>query len=83
VTVEDKLMRFPVFGSTAVVAVTEAEALDAAAAAVILTAAEFDAACSRFRDDSELSAVNAGAGARSPSDRSCWRPSRHRCVPRG
>ncbi len=62
-TVEDKLMRFPVFGSTAVVAVAEAEALDAAAAAVILTAAEFDAACSRFRDDSELTAVNAGAGA--------------------
>ena len=24
---------------------------------------EFDQACSRFRDDSELSAVNAGAGA--------------------
>jgi thiamine biosynthesis lipoprotein len=62
-TVEDKLMRFPVFGSTAVVAVAESGTLDAAAAAVIVTAAAFDAACSRFRDDSELSAVNAGAGA--------------------
>ena len=62
-TVDDRLMRFPVFGSTAVVAVAEPRALDAAAAAVIVTAAAFDAACSRFRDDSELSAVNAGAGA--------------------
>ena len=62
-TDDDKLMRFPVFGSTAVVAVTEPGTLDTAAAAVIVTAAAFDAACSRFRDDSELSAVNAGAGA--------------------
>ena len=62
-THDDKLMRFPVFGSTAVVGVTDAGTLDTAAAAVLVTAAAFDVACSRFRDDSELSAVNAGAGA--------------------
>ncbi|HTP22288.1 MAG TPA: FAD:protein FMN transferase [Solirubrobacteraceae bacterium] len=51
------------FGSTALVAVTEAGALDTAKAVVERTIAEFDHACSRFRDDSELSAVNAAAGA--------------------
>lgn len=51
------------FGSTAVVAVTEARALAAAVAVVERVVADFDQACSRFRDDSELSAVNAAAGA--------------------
>jgi thiamine biosynthesis lipoprotein len=51
------------FGSTALVAVTEAGALDTAKAVVEQFVAEFDHACSRFRDDSELSLVNAGAGA--------------------
>jgi thiamine biosynthesis lipoprotein len=51
------------FGSTALVAVTEAEALDTARAVVERVVADFDHACSRFRDDSELSAVNAAAGA--------------------
>ena len=50
------------FGSAALVAVTEAAALDTAGAVVERIVAEFDLACSRFRDDSELSAVNAAAG---------------------
>lgn len=50
------------FGSSAVVAVTEPGALDSACAAVGRVVAEFDHACSRFRDDSELSAVNAAPG---------------------
>jgi FAD:protein FMN transferase len=51
------------FGSTALVAVTDAGALGTARAVVERIVAEFDQACSRFRDDSELSAVNAAGGA--------------------
>jgi FAD:protein FMN transferase len=51
------------FGSTAQVAVTDAGALDTAIAVVERIVGEFDHACSRFRDDSELSLVNAAAGA--------------------
>jgi len=51
------------FGSSALVAVTDAAALDTARTVVERVVAEFDLACSRFRDDSELSAVNAAAGA--------------------
>ena len=50
------------FGSSALVAVTDAAALDTARTVVERIVAEFDLACSRFRDDSELSAVNAAAG---------------------
>lgn len=55
--------RFSALGSTAVVAVTHPVSLPAARAAVEETVNAFDLACSRFRDDSELSAVNAGAGS--------------------
>ena len=58
---------FPAFGSTATVAVTEPRALGAARAAVAQVVEAFDLACSRFRDDSELSAVNAGAGTAVPA----------------
>jgi len=51
------------FGSIAQVAVTDAGALDTAKAIVERIVGEFDHACSRFRDDSELSLVNAAAGA--------------------
>ena len=51
------------FGSTALVAVSEAGALDTAKGVVERIVDEFDHACSRFRDDSELSLVNAAAGA--------------------
>jgi FAD:protein FMN transferase len=51
------------FGSSAQVAVAEAGALETARAVVEQIVVEFDHACSRFRADSELSAVNAAAGA--------------------
>jgi FAD:protein FMN transferase len=54
---------FPAFGGTAIVAVVDGGALGAAVAEVRDTIAEFDQACSRFRSDSELTALNAGAGA--------------------
>jgi FAD:protein FMN transferase len=59
--------RFPALGSTAMVAVAQPESLPAARAAVEETVVAFDLACSRFRDDSELSAVNAGAGVPVPA----------------
>jgi thiamine biosynthesis lipoprotein len=55
--------RFPALGSTAVIAVTEPSGLERARDAVQRTIAEFDIACSRFREDSELSALNAAAGS--------------------
>jgi thiamine biosynthesis lipoprotein len=54
---------FAALGSTAVVAVTEPTALAAATLAVEEVVARFDVACSRFRDDSELTALNASAGS--------------------
>lgn len=54
---------FPALGSTAVVVVSESGGLAPACDAVRSTVAAFDLACSRFRADSELSAVNAGAGS--------------------
>jgi FAD:protein FMN transferase len=57
---------FPALGSIALVAVSDPAALSAAQASVHRTVAEFDLACSRFRDDSELSALNAAAGAEVP-----------------
>ena len=51
------------FGSSALVAVTDVAELDTARSVVERTVTDFDVACSRFRDDSELSAVNAAAGA--------------------
>jgi FAD:protein FMN transferase len=57
------LRRLEAFGGVAVVAVTERVALSRAVEIVSRVVAEFDRACSRFRDDSELSAVNAGAGS--------------------
>ena len=54
--------RFPALGSTAVVGVTDASLLAAVRSSVEETVASFDAACSRFRADSELTAVNESAG---------------------
>jgi FAD:protein FMN transferase len=53
-------------GTTAAVVVVGARALDPARRAVEAELAEIDAACSRFRDDSELAAVNAARGRRIP-----------------
>jgi thiamine biosynthesis lipoprotein len=47
----------------AVVAVTDPPALDRARQAVEQVVADFDLACSRFRPDSELTAVNQGSGS--------------------
>ncbi len=67
--------RFEAFGSDAVVVVDAPEVVDApdvvdapgrlavALAEVRRTVAQFDLACSRFRDDSELTAVNEAAGS--------------------
>ena len=59
---ENLSVSFPALGGTAVVAVLDPAALEPARAAVAETVAEFDLACSRFRPDSELSAVNRAAG---------------------
>ncbi|UGS36797.1 FAD:protein FMN transferase [Capillimicrobium parvum] len=53
--------REPALGTTALV-VTDAPALPAARAAVTEVIAAVDAACSRFRDDSELQRLNRRAG---------------------
>ena len=57
------LTRLEAFGGVAMVAVVDAAALSRAVDAVSRTVLEFDRACSRFRSDSELSAVNAAAGS--------------------
>jgi FAD:protein FMN transferase len=54
--------RFSALGTTAIVAVDDAGQLTAARAAVEETVASFDRACSRFREDSELVALNATGG---------------------
>ncbi len=54
---------FGVFGTTAVLLVTEAGALSQARALADAELAAVDLACSRFRPDSELTAVNAAGGA--------------------
>jgi FAD:protein FMN transferase len=53
---------FPAFGSTAMVVTSDGDRLSAAIDAVKRTVAEFDLACSRFREDSELSALNRAGG---------------------
>lgn len=53
---------FPALGTSAVVAVDEDERLAVARTAVEHELAAIDLACSRFRDDSELSRVNAAGG---------------------
>ena len=53
---------FGALGSTAVVAVRDPVTLDEARATVERVIERFDEACSRFRDDSELTALNASAG---------------------
>lgn len=53
---------FDVWGSVAVVAVTDPAQLEPTRIAVEQVLDGFDRACSRFRDDSELSQLNAAAG---------------------
>jgi FAD:protein FMN transferase len=63
---DDRYARFEAFGCGAVVAVEQSVRLAAAQAEVERIVGEFDLACSRFRDDSGLSAVNAAAGTAVP-----------------
>ncbi len=58
--------RFAAFGGTAVIAATDPDMLPAVREAAERTAAAFDRACSRFRDDSELMALNATPGVDVP-----------------
>ncbi len=53
---------FDALGTTATVAVTRRECLSGAVDSVQQTVAAFDTACSRFREDSELEALNAAGG---------------------
>lgn len=55
-------VRFEALGGLAVVAVADASGLDRARQAVEQVVQEFDLACSRFRRDSELWAVNRASG---------------------
>ncbi len=55
---------FEVFGTTAVLVVTEPDAIEGARALAEQVLAEVDLACSRFRPDSELVRLNAAAGQR-------------------
>ena len=54
---------FPAFGTTATVASTDPGRLAAAREAVERVIEAFDLTCSRFRPDSELSALNAASGS--------------------
>ncbi len=58
--------RFGVFGTTAVLVVTDPGALPAARALADAQLAAIDKACSRFRPDSELSMLNSSTGAPQP-----------------
>lgn len=53
---------FEALGTTATVAVTRRDCLPAAVTSVQQTVAAFDEACSRFREDSELEALNEAGG---------------------
>ena len=53
---------FAALGTTAIVVTSAPDALDAARSVVETVIATVDASCSRFRDDSELTAVNRAAG---------------------
>jgi FAD:protein FMN transferase len=64
VTGDDRWSSFSALGSTAKIGVAQGgpRALAEAEAEVRLTVKQIDQACSRFRDDSELSALNAASG---------------------
>lgn len=62
---------FPALGTSALVAVAEPSALPEARAILSTEVAAIDLACSRFRPDSELSAVNGAAGREIELSRLC------------
>jgi FAD:protein FMN transferase len=62
-TLHEAWATFPALGTTAFVSTAVDGRVDAAADAVADVVAGFDLACSRFRDDSELCALNAATGS--------------------
>jgi thiamine biosynthesis lipoprotein len=58
--------RLAAFAGTAIVGTTDPDRLDSAEASVAATVEAFDLACSRFRDDSELTALNNAGGEPMP-----------------
>ena len=72
--------RWPALGTTASVVVAEPPALGGARAAVEAELAAIDLACSRFRADSELSRLNAGAGRPGPRRAAAARGDRRRAA---
>ena len=71
-----EMATFEVFGTTAVLLVTDPAALDDARAIADAELAAVDQACSRFRPDSELSRLNAMPGATHPDQRAVRRADR-------
>lgn len=63
-TGDDRWVSFPALGSTATLGVAQGgqRSLSEAGAVVRLSVAQIDQACSRFREDSELSLLNAASG---------------------
>ena len=59
-------------GTTAVLATTDGAALPAARGLLVCGLRAFDLACSRFREDSELTALNAAAGRPFPVGELLW-----------
>jgi|SRR5579862_2567480 len=59
-------------GTSAVLVTAEPEALPQARRALVCGLRAFDLACSRFRDDSELAALNRAAGAPTPVGELLW-----------
>lgn len=57
---------FPALGTTATLLVTDDDVRDEAHAILVAEVDAIDAACSRFRSDSELAFINANAGQRTP-----------------
>jgi FAD:protein FMN transferase len=62
VSVAPASLRLPALGTTAVLAVTDADALEPARVVLADELEAIDRACSRFRSDSELVTVNAASG---------------------
>jgi thiamine biosynthesis lipoprotein len=62
VTAATASTRWTALGTTAAIVVVEPDALGAARRAVAAELAQIDAACSRFREDSELARINAARG---------------------
>jgi FAD:protein FMN transferase len=56
-------VRFPVWGTTALLVVTDPDALEAAEALLRAELAALDQVCNRFRPDSEISLLRRGTGA--------------------